>query len=898
MRLQQVFELFSRKNRKARQRRLRPRHRVNRRWLRAESLEPRRMLATFIDLQNFENAAVPALPAEWQTSGTGNNPWITVAGTSDSLPNHAFVQNVETISDSMLISPVFLASQQMSKVHFRNSYDTESGFDGGVLEISVNGGPFEDITIGGAFLAGGYNATLNTGFGSALSGRAAWSGGSRGYIDTIATLPEAALGQPVQLRWRMATDTNEQSLKVGWRIDTIRVSPVNGSGIFANDSESLQAVASNDVHLGDLDSDGDLDAFVVNGFGTDRGNRIWINQAGLQGGTAGTFSDSGQSLGPTTRDVSLGDVDGDGDLDAFAAIDRGRPNGVWLNQGGLQSGTEGIFSDSGQSLGNSDSNGVSLGDLDGDGDLDAFVANGRSQGDRVWINQAGSQGGIAGTFSDSGQSLGYSSTHVDLGDLDGDGDLDAFVANRFRDQMWINEGGLQGGLEGIFTESGQSLGTDADVSLNDMDGDGDLDTFVVGPTGNRVLFNRDLDFGDAPDTFRTTLANDGARHAPTGPILGSFRDGESDGQPSSGATDDDLSDTGSSDDEDGVTFSPTFAGQSNAIANVSVTVEAGRLDAWIDFNGDGTFDDANEQIAGAHAVSVGDNPVVFNVPATAVPGQPLIARFRISTEGGLGPRGAAADGEVEDHTVNLQLATATGHNINGVGNPNRSGIANLMLRFDGAATVADVPSLNVFNHTTGAPLDISAATLHGNGTASITWDFSNVSFPDGYYTAELPKSAATVTATHAIQFHVLAGDGSGDARVGFADFGGWANTFNLINGPKFGPGDFDGDGDVGFSDFGILARNFNRMLTSPLLDFGDAPEAGTSFPATLANNGARHIVGSGLSLGATVDAEADGQPNATASGDGSDEDGATFAALQAGAMRQSRLLRQFRRQAY
>jgi hypothetical protein len=63
-----------------------------------------------------------------------------------------------------------------------------------------------------------------------------------------------------------------------------------------------------------------------------------------------------------------------------------------------------------------------LGDVDGDGDLDALVAN-YEQANRVWLNNG------SGTFSDSGQSLGSSkSVGAALGDVDGDGDLDAFVA--------------------------------------------------------------------------------------------------------------------------------------------------------------------------------------------------------------------------------------------------------------------------------------------------------------------------------------------------------------------------------------------------------------------------------------------------------------------------------------
>ena len=92
--------------------------------------------------------------------------------------------------------------------------------------------------------------------------------------------------------------------------------------------------------------------------------------------------------------LALGDVDGDGDLDAFVAnLGSGQPNSVWLNNG---SGTFSL----GQSVGSSPSDGVGLGDLDGDGDLDAFVANRLNQPNRVWKNDGN------GNFTDSGQTPG------------------------------------------------------------------------------------------------------------------------------------------------------------------------------------------------------------------------------------------------------------------------------------------------------------------------------------------------------------------------------------------------------------------------------------------------------------------------------------------------------------
>jgi len=75
--------------------------------------------------------------------------------------------------------------------------------------------------------------------------------------------------------------------------------------------------------------------------------------------------------------VSLADLDGDGDIDAYVV--NGQANKVWLNDGA------GNFTDNGQSLGSSNSYGISLADLDGDGDIDAFVANYNGQ-NKVWLN--------------------------------------------------------------------------------------------------------------------------------------------------------------------------------------------------------------------------------------------------------------------------------------------------------------------------------------------------------------------------------------------------------------------------------------------------------------------------------------------------------------------------------
>jgi len=260
--------------------------------------------------------------------------------------------------------------------------------------------------------------------------------------------------------------------------------PCAGAGVFAEVELLPGNYPASSVALGDLDGDGDLDAFFVCSLSCM--TRVFFNQGGQQGQQAGTLVDSGQQI--TTCNiprVSLGDLDGDGDLDAFISCGEDYPHRVHINQGGIQGGVEGFFSHGGeQELGNFQGRGNALGDVDGDGDLDAFVVHDYYEGDRIYINQGNGQGGIAGELVDSGQSLGsFRSSSVALADLDGDGDLDAFVTHfNVSDVIYLNQGGDQNDIEGVFIESGQLLQSwnTKDVALADLDGDGDIDAVTVG----------------------------------------------------------------------------------------------------------------------------------------------------------------------------------------------------------------------------------------------------------------------------------------------------------------------------------------------------------------------------------------------------------------------------------
>jgi hypothetical protein len=154
------------------------------------------------------------------------------------------VPDVTNLGDTQLLTPTIAAPAGGSQLSFQNLFNMEisttpgTGFDGHVVEISINGGAFADIiTAGGTFVTGGYNATISTGFASALAGRMAWSGVSGGttaaptYITSTINLPAAANGQNIQLKFRACTDNSVAAAGAnGVRIDNVTLTPTGCGG--------------------------------------------------------------------------------------------------------------------------------------------------------------------------------------------------------------------------------------------------------------------------------------------------------------------------------------------------------------------------------------------------------------------------------------------------------------------------------------------------------------------------------------------------------------------------------------------------------------------------------------------------------------------------------------------
>ena len=183
---------------------------------------------------------------------------------------------------------------------------------------------------------------------------------------------------------------------------------------------------------------------------------------------------------------------------------------------------------------------------------------------------------------------------------------------------------------------------------------------------------RPIDFGDALISYGTPS------HAiKTAVYIGATEpDGEASAAPSANADGDDVAGT---DDEDSIDFSGLVTGGTSNL-NVDVSGSGGYLQAWIDWNGDGDFNDTVDTISEQVATDVqivgtsGTASFSVSVPASATLSQ-TISRFRWSTTSGLGLTGLASDGEIEDHALTLTgAASLTGAKTTNVYDPAADGL--------------------------------------------------------------------------------------------------------------------------------------------------------------------------------------------------------------------------------
>lgn len=157
------------------------------------------------------------------------------------------------------------------------------------------------------------------------------------------------------------------------------------------------------------------------------------------------------------------------------------------------------------------------------------------------------------------------------------------------------------------------------------------------------------DFGDAPDSYGSSINNNGARHDVGDGTL--FLGENVLTEPNA------YADDGSGvDDNDGIQFVTGVEAGKTAIVDITSSAD-GFVNAWVDADKDGEFD-VDEQVIVSEAVSAGSNIVAYDVPTWSETGSTW-SRFRLSSEESLSPIGGVSDGEVEDYQIDVAEQNVT-----------------------------------------------------------------------------------------------------------------------------------------------------------------------------------------------------------------------------------------------
>ncbi|WP_404401466.1 FG-GAP-like repeat-containing protein [Pelagibacterium halotolerans] len=258
----------------------------------------------------------------------------------------------------------------------------------------------------------------------------------------------------------------------------------DGKGSFTKGDIENDIAGSNGATVGDVDGNGLLDIYVAN----EGQNLLWLN-----------YGETGFAPGPVgqpnsfSNDAAMADVDGDGDLDIYVANAGKDLLLLGDGKGGFSEST--AFDDTAPLPSSS----VVLRDVNGDNAVDAFVTN-RAGQNHLLLGDG--KGGFKETV-DIGGPTG-ASTDAAIDDVNGDGFLDIYVANNdSRDELWLGDG--KGGFTLDPADWGNVImweqGASNAAALGDVDGDGDIDIYVAQDNHqNRLWLNRGGEF-EAPESI-------------------------------------------------------------------------------------------------------------------------------------------------------------------------------------------------------------------------------------------------------------------------------------------------------------------------------------------------------------------------------------------------------------
>lgn len=277
-------------------------------------------------------------------------------------------------------------------------------------------------------------------------------------------------------------------------------------------------------------------------------------------------------------------------------------------------------------------------------------------------------------------------------------------------------------------------------------------TLTYGATNASFLLESDnADVGDAPISYGNPT------HTLAGIRLGASVDADASLLNNATATGDDTNNT---DDEDGVTLVPLMPIGQATVVPVNIQNAGGFLSAWFDWNADGDFNDAGEQMVTAQAVAVGTLNLSVTVPPGAVVG-PTFARFRVCTNNTAldtcnAPVGTVQSGEVEDYQFQVGRALILRKTtLQGSGGPFGFTLGNTV-QTTGSVTTAAVNTPTQVDGDTGTAgtqvFTITAPTTAVTITESslpATWSLTGASCTNASGTPVGSLAGATYTLTGA-----------------------------------------------------------------------------------------------------------------------------------------------------
>lgn len=234
--------------------------------------------------------------------------------------------------------------------------------------------------------------------------------------------------------------------------DDVRIYVNDGAGGFPN-PPAMHFIGGtpSPSEGGDFNGDGWLDLTVTGGSGVS----VFLNDG------AGTLLPPVTYSGPSNaHGTAVCDYDGDGDEDIMVTSTAGQV--VFAQNDG-----NGVLSFGGATAAPGGAWGIDSGDMNGDG-IEDLIVGGNGQ-------TAVLLGDGAGGFTQAGSISSAHVWQVQVGDLDGDGDLDAIGAAT-SGELYFVVGDGSGGITTSFTRNAGSFSVASD--LGDIDGDGDLDAIA------------------------------------------------------------------------------------------------------------------------------------------------------------------------------------------------------------------------------------------------------------------------------------------------------------------------------------------------------------------------------------------------------------------------------------